>query len=41
MPPVELSATDLRNQIARDEDVSGDIPPAALAYIRRHNLYTE
>ncbi len=41
MPSVELSATDLRNQIARGEHPAQDIPPAALAYIRQHNLYTK
>ena len=39
MPPVDLSASDLRRRIAAGEDVSADIPPAALDYIRRHNLY--
>ena len=39
MPLVDLSASDLRLRIAAGEDVSADIPPAALDYIRRHNLY--
>lgn len=39
MSPVDLSASDLRKRIASGEDVSADIPPAALTYIRRHNLY--
>lgn len=41
MPLVELSASELRERIARGEDVSGDVPAAALAYIRRHQLYVE
>ena len=40
MPLVDLSASDLRRRIAAGEDVSADIPPAALDYIRRHSLYT-
>ena len=39
MPPLDLSASDLRARLARGEDVSNDIPAAALKYIRRHNLY--
>ena len=39
MPPVDLSASRLRARLARGEDVSDDIPPAALNYIRRHQLY--
>ena len=39
MPPVDLSASDLRARLARGEDVSDDIPTATLNYIRRHNLY--
>ena len=39
MPLVDLSASELRDRLARNEDVSNDIPPAALAYIRSHNLY--
>lgn len=41
MSPVDLSASELRARLARNEDVSNDIPPAALTYIRRHNLYTQ
>lgn len=41
MPPVDLSATELRKRIARGENTARDIPSAALAYIRRHNLYAE
>ena len=39
MPLLDLSASDLRARLAHGEDVSNDIPPAALNYIRRHNLY--
>ena len=37
---VDLSASDLRRRIVAGEDVGADIPPAALDYIHRHNLYT-
>ena len=39
MTPVDLSSSRLRARLARGEDVSDDIPPAALNYIRRHQLY--
>ena len=39
MSPVDLSASDLRARLARGEDVSNDIPAAALSYIHRHRLY--
>lgn len=41
MSPVDLSASELRARLARNEDVSSDLPPAALTYIRRHNLYAQ
>ena len=40
MPPVDLSASNLRAKLSRGEDTATDLPPAALNYIRRHNLYT-
>ena len=40
MPPVDLSASNLRTKLSRGEDTAADLPPAALNYIRRHNLYT-
>ena len=40
MPPVDLSASNLRAKLKRGEDTATDLPAAALTYIRRHNLYT-
>ena len=40
MPPVDLSASELRTKLSRGKDTAADLPPAALNYIRRHNLYT-
>lgn len=40
MEPIDLSASELRARIARDEDVSEDVPAAALEYARTHQLYT-
>ncbi len=39
MQPVDLSASELRERIARGEDVSADVPAAALDYIRANGLY--
>ena len=39
MEPIDLSATDLRERLSAGEDVSGDVPPAVLAYARKHGLY--
>ena len=40
MPPVDLSASELRTKLSHGKDTAADLPPAALNYIRRHNLYT-
>jgi nicotinate-nucleotide adenylyltransferase len=34
-----ISATQVRQRLAKGEDVSGLVPPAALQYIRDHGLY--
>ncbi|MCD4502764.1 nicotinate-nucleotide adenylyltransferase [Chromobacterium piscinae] len=39
LPPLDLSATRLRAQLAADEPVEGLIDPAVLAYIRQQRLY--
>ena len=41
MQPVDLSASELRERIARGEDVSADVPAPALDYIRANGLYRE
>ncbi len=41
MQPVDLSASELRERIALGEDVSADVPSAALDYIRANGLYRE
>lgn len=39
MPPVEISSTDVRRAAAAGKSLSGMVPPAVEAYIRRHGLY--
>lgn len=39
MPPLAISASDIRARIARGEDVSAMLPAAVLSYIGRHRLY--
>lgn len=39
LPPITLSATDIRHKLATGQDCSALLPPAVLAYIRQHQLY--
>jgi nicotinate-nucleotide adenylyltransferase len=39
MPPLDISATDLRERIGRGEDTSAWLPPAVRDYIACHRLY--
>lgn len=39
LPPIPLSATDIRQQLATGQDCSAVLTPAVLAYIRQHGLY--
>lgn len=39
LPPITLSATEVRQQLASGQDCSALIAPEVLAYIRRHQLY--
>ncbi|MDC7698915.1 nicotinate-nucleotide adenylyltransferase [Vogesella indigofera] len=39
LPPITLSATDIRQQLAAGQDCSALLPAAVLAYIRQHRLY--
>jgi nicotinate-nucleotide adenylyltransferase len=39
MTPIEISASEIRARLARDEDVSALLPPAALQYIQEKGLY--
>jgi len=39
MPPLPISASDIRARIARGEDVSLMLPPSVLAYIKEKGLY--
>ena len=39
VPPMEVSSTQLRDQLRAGDDVSGDIPSAVLAEIRQRGLY--
>ena len=39
MPPMPVSASDVRARLARGEDVSAMLPPPVLGYIREKGLY--
>lgn len=38
---VDVSATDIRMKIARDEDCTGDVPPTVREYILQNELYKQ
>ena len=40
MPPVAISASDIRARARRGEDLSGLVPAAVANYIRTHGLYS-
>lgn len=40
MPPVPISATEIRQRVARGESVSGMVPPVVAKYIARNGLYS-
>jgi nicotinate-nucleotide adenylyltransferase len=39
MEPVPISSTEIRNRVRRGEDITGLVPVAVEAYIKKHNLY--
>jgi nicotinate-nucleotide adenylyltransferase len=39
MPPMHVSASEIRARAARGEDLAGLVPPAVANYIRSHGLY--
>jgi nicotinate-nucleotide adenylyltransferase len=41
VPQMEICATDLRRRLAAGDDARGLVPPAVLAYVRRHGLYRD
>lgn len=41
VPVIDIDATLLRTRIAAEEDVSDDLAPAVLEYIREHGLYKD
>ena len=41
MPPLAVSATDLRERVAQDEDLSAWLPAPVIDYIARHGLYQD
>ncbi len=41
LPPMALSATDIRARVAAGQDVSLLVPPAVAGYIARHDLYRD
>lgn len=38
-PLVDISATEIRQRVARGEDISRLVPPAVTRYIKKHGLY--
>ena len=41
MTPIDISASDIRARIGRNEDVAAMLPAPVLGYIRQHSLYGE
>jgi nicotinate-nucleotide adenylyltransferase len=41
LEPIPLASSELRDRLARGDDVAGDVPPGAADLIRRDALYTE
>ena len=41
MPPMPISASEIRGRVARGEDISALVPPAVANYIAGHRLYSE
>jgi nicotinate-nucleotide adenylyltransferase len=39
LPPMPISATDIRARVSRGESISGLVPEAVAGYIARHHLY--
>jgi nicotinate-nucleotide adenylyltransferase len=39
LPPIDLSATQLREKVSRGEDIAAWVPPAVARYIAQHRLY--
>jgi nicotinate-nucleotide adenylyltransferase len=40
MPPMPISASDIRQRAARGEDLTTIVPPSVANYIRKHQLYS-
>ncbi len=39
LPPMDISATDIRQRVATGRDISALVPPAVAHYIHQHRLY--
>jgi nicotinate-nucleotide adenylyltransferase len=39
MPPMTISASEIRARVARGDDISALVPPAVASYIAEHRLY--
>ena len=39
MKPLSISASEIRERVARGETLAGMVPPPVAAYIAQHNLY--
>jgi nicotinate-nucleotide adenylyltransferase len=37
--PMDISASQVRERVARGEDISALVPPAVANYLTRHGLY--
>ncbi len=40
MPPVPISATEIRRRVGQGQSIAGMVPPAVAKYIARHRLYS-
>jgi nicotinate-nucleotide adenylyltransferase len=41
LPPMDISATDIRRRVAAGADISALVPPEVAGYIARHGLYLD
>jgi len=39
VPPIDVSATEIRRRVAEGRSIEGLVPPVVAAYIQAHGLY--